>query len=278
MSEPGDFGRALLVACDISSYGSGDDVLQLDKQRGLAVVLDEAAAAARLVRSSWQRNDRGDGELALLPDSESEPRVIDDFIHQLSAALARFNRNRIAQAQLRLRVAIHYGVAYPADSGYAGQGLVTVSRLLDSEPIRFALRNSTACLALILSDGVYRETVLNGHTSVAPNEFRKVSIQVKEYHADAWLWLPANAVHELPFSEHQHPADAPAQPIEQPADLLQLQEGTPAAARAQGESASVRPPEPAPQAIAHQVFTGDFHNAGNPVFGVSIDNRRGNAD
>jgi hypothetical protein len=254
MSERGDFKRALLVACDISSFGSGDDVLQLDMQRGLAVVLDEAAAAARLVRSSWWRNDRGDGELALLPDSEPEPRVIDDFIHHLTAALARFNRHRVAQAQVRLRVAIHYGVAYPADNGYAGHGLVTISRLLDSEPIKFALRNTSANLALILSDGVYQETVLNGHTSVTPDEFRKVGVQVKEYNADAWLWLPGRAVHDLQFSDDQDRGSSKT-----PADS--------------GESAAVRPRSPASEPTIVQEFQGDVYATDHPVFGVSIDNR-----
>jgi hypothetical protein len=250
MSERGDFGRALLVACDIASYGSGDDVLQLDKQRGLAAVLDEAAAAARLVRSSWQRNDRGDGELALLPDSESEPRVIDDFIHQLSAALARFNRHRVSQAQLRLRVAIHYGVAYPADNGYAGHGLVTVSRLLDSEPVKRALSDSTANLALIISDGVYRETVLNGHTSVGPDEFQKVRIQVKEYCADAWLWRSGYPVNGVPSGDDQAAGTASAG----------------------DESAAARPQPPAPEPTLYQTFE-NVHATDHPVFGVSIDNR-----
>jgi hypothetical protein len=259
MSERGDFRRALLVACDISSFGSGDDVLQLDMQRGLAMVLDEAAAAARLVRSSWQRNDRGDGELALLPDSESEPRVIDDFIHHLTAALVRFNRYRVAQAQLRLRVAIHYGVAYPADNGYGGHGLVTVSRLLDSGPVKFALRNTDANLALILSDGVYQETVLNGHTSVAPDEFRKVTVQVKEYNADAWLWLPGRAVHGLRFGDHQD-------------------RGSGKTASAASASAAAHPHSPAPDPTIVQEFQGNVYATDHPVFGVSIDNRHYRAD
>jgi hypothetical protein len=166
----------------------------------------------------------------------------------------------VTQAQLRLRVAIHYGVAYPADNGYAGNGLVTVSRLLDSEPIRFALRDSTANLALIISDGVYQETVLNGHTSVGPDEFRKVSIRVKEYSADAWLWLPGKAAHGLRLTEDQADAAAGPAPAGQPAT-----------------GSADRPRQPEPRPTVHQVFHGDIH-ATDPVFGFKIDNRHNSAD
>lgn len=201
------FGRALLMACDATGYGSGDDQLQAAMQDGLIKVLDEAAIGAGLVRSEWDKNSTGDGELALLPATESEPRVVDDFIRELDTALARHNRHLADSARLRLRVAIHYGVAYPASNGYAGQGVVAVSRLLDSAPIREAMRQSATELALILSDGVYSETVVNGHTSLRPEDFRNVEVRIKEFGARAWLWLPHGDVHSLPMTAQQ--ADRP---------------------------------------------------------------------
>jgi class 3 adenylate cyclase len=197
------FGRALLMACDATGYGSGDDQLQAAMQDGLIRVLDEAAIGAGLVRSEWDKNSTGDGELALLPASESEPRVVDDFVRELGAALARHNRHLADRARLRLRVAIHYGVAYPASNGYAGQGVVAVSRLLDSAPIREAMRQSDTELALILSDGVYSETVLNGHTSLRPQDFCQVEVRIKEFAANAWIWLPHGDVHSLPLTAQQ---------------------------------------------------------------------------
>jgi hypothetical protein len=195
------FGRALLMACDVTGYGSGDDQLQEAMQDGLINVLDEAATGAGLVRSEWDRNSTGDGELALLPATESEPRVVDDFVRELTAALARHNRHLATSARLRLRVAIHFGVAYPASNGYAGQGVVAVARLLDSSPIRAAMRQFDTELALILSDGVYSETVVNGHTSLRPQDFRQVQVRVKEFATHAWLWLPHGDVHALSLTD-----------------------------------------------------------------------------
>jgi hypothetical protein len=210
------FGRALLMACDVTGYGSGDDQLQEAMQDGLINVLDEAATGAGLVRSEWDRNSTGDGELALLPATESEPRVVDDFVRELTAGLARHNRHLATSARLRLRVAIHFGVAYPASNGYSGQGVVAVARLLDSPPIRVAMRQSDTDLALILSDGVYSENVVNGHTSLRPQDFRKVQVRVKEFAADAWLWLPHGDVHALPLTDR--PADRAEQDRSAPGD------------------------------------------------------------
>jgi hypothetical protein len=195
------FGRSLLVACDVTGYGGGDDQLQAAMQDGLVKVLDEAAGQARLVRSEWDKDSSGDGELALLPANASEPRVVDDFVRELGTALARHNRHLAERARLRLRVAIHFGVAYPASNGYAGQGVVAVSRLLDSGPIREVMRESDTDFALIVSDGIYSDLVLNGHTSLRPQDFRKVAVRVKEFAENAWIWLPHGGVNSLSMTE-----------------------------------------------------------------------------
>lgn len=209
MASSHTFGRALLVACDVTGYGRGDDQLQAAMQAALVEVLDQAACEARLVRSEWDKDSSGDGELALLPATVSEPRVVDDFARALSAALARHNRHLADEARLRLRVAIHFGVAYPASNGYAGQGVVAVSRLLDCAPIRETMRQSDTDLALIVSDGIYSDIVLNGHTSFRQQDFRRVAVRVKEYAEDAWIWLPHGDVHSLSLAgpSRTEPAD-----------------------------------------------------------------------
>jgi len=193
----------------VTGYGRGDDQLQAAMQAALVKVLDEAASEARLVRSEWDKDSSGDGELALLPATESEPRVVDNFVRELGSALARYNRHLADQARLRLRVAIHFGVAYPASNGYAGQGVVAVSRLLDCPPIRETMRQSDTDLALIVSDGIYSDIVLNGHTSFSQQDFRKVAVRVKEFVENAWIWLPYGDVHALPIEEpgHAEPED-----------------------------------------------------------------------
>lgn len=260
------FGRALLMACDATGYGSGDDQLQAAMQDGLIRVLDEAAIGAGLVRSEWDKNSTGDGELALLPATESEPRVVDDFIRELDTALARHNRHLVDSARLRLRVAIHYGVAYPASNGYAGQGVVAVSRLLDSAPIREAMRQSDTELALILSDGVYSETVVNGHTSLRPTDFLNVEVRIKEFTARAWVWLPHGDVHSLSMKAQQAGRAAPNWPTVE----------TPATSEPQTDHGSGSPPadpgagrQEGQRLSAHTEFYGPVH-APRSVFGIDL--------
>ncbi|SRR5579871_1810858 len=266
------YGRALLVACDVMGFGAGDDPLQEATRSGLLNVLDEAALAARLVRSQWQRNDTGDGELALLPATESEPRVVEDFIRELGAALGRHNRHLRDSAWLRLRVAIHHGVAYPSDSGYAGQGIVEVSRLLDSAEVRAALRESGADLALIVSDRVFTDTVAQGHTALQPESFRKVTVRLKEFAADAWLWVPTGNLDGLALTGMSATA------AEAPARSGTPNPGRPGGARAAppdrtpsaggGQAASAE--QPAASAVANFHGPTEIHDS---VIGINLGQR-----
>lgn len=183
---------------DAKGYGRADDQQQGAIQIGLLAVADAAAEHAGLDRSAWDRQGSGDGELAVLPLTEAEPRVVDDFVRELAAALTEHNYDLHPQSRLRLRVAIHHGVAIPASNGYGGQGVVVVSRLVDSKPIRAALAvQDQANLAVILSKQVYIDTIVQRHTSLAHQEFRRVQVANKEFTEEAWLRLPGHDVHAL---------------------------------------------------------------------------------
>jgi len=203
------FGRGLLVKTDAAGYGQGDDQQHTAVQAGLVKVMNEAAEAAQLTRNVWFTQRAGDGELALLPSTESEPRVVDDFVRELDAALGRHNLGLEPDHRLRLRVGIHFGVAYPAPNGLAGQAVVAVSRLVDCRPLREALAGADLVnLALVLSGRVFEETVQQGHTSHRPETFRKVTVRHKEYRGDAWIRVPGADVHRLELSDDP-PATSP---------------------------------------------------------------------
>src|SRR5262245_22591969 len=79
-TEDGGFGRRLLVSIDAKGYGGGDDQRHVAVQDTLLAVLGEAASKAHLSRAEWVQLGAGDGELAILPSSEPEPGVVDDFV------------------------------------------------------------------------------------------------------------------------------------------------------------------------------------------------------
>jgi hypothetical protein len=182
------FERHLLVAVDAVGYGRGNDQDHFALQSGLTAVLVEAAAAAKLSRDRWVKQGAGDGELAILPRDEPEPLVVDDYARQLDIRLSAQNAALPPERRIRLRMAVHFGAAMPAENGYAGQGVVAVSRLVDSPPVRAALKVApTANIVLALSRQVFDDVVRQGHVSFSESEFTRVRIQVKEYQDEAWL-------------------------------------------------------------------------------------------
>ena len=167
-------------------------------QRGLLQMLSGSAEAAGLCRAAWDCQKGGDGELAILPPGEPENVVVDDFIRELSDRLDDYNHDLVEAARLRLRLAVHHGVVVPADNGYAGEGVVAVSRLVGCVPLRQAqLAAPDANLVVIFSNRVYLDTIAQRFTKLRSSQLRRVVVQVKENCTEAWLYVPGHNVHEL---------------------------------------------------------------------------------
>lgn len=187
------FSRVLLLAVDAWRYGPRDDRQQFDLQRHLVEALSVAAARSGLDRSGWQTQDAGDGLLALLPDSGSEPVLVDPFIRELDTWLAQHNHDLMPDARLRLRIAVHHGPAIPAQLGYASGAVVHVCRLRDSRPVRDAFDAAPeANLVLAVSALVFEDVIRQRHTSLSASDFTKVEIadEAKNFTATAWLRVP----------------------------------------------------------------------------------------
>ncbi|MFB9683274.1 hypothetical protein [Amycolatopsis plumensis] len=197
---------------DVQGYGGQDDRRHASIQSGLLAVADTAAARCGLDRTTWHRQGAGDGELAILPAGTPEPAVADDYVRELAAALADHNHDLVAEARMRLRIAIHHGVAMPGANGWTGQGVVSVSRLVDSTPLRGALRAfPDAGLAVLVSRQIYTDVVAQRHTSLKPAEFREVVVRHKEFTDVAWLRVPGHDVHGADLA-----ADPPEGPVDPP--------------------------------------------------------------
>jgi hypothetical protein len=237
------FARRLMLSVDVVGYGRRDDREHADVQRALLMVLNDAAHAVGLDRLDWTRQGAGDGELAILPDEVSEPVMVDDFVTELHAALRFYNHGRMPEFRMRLRLAVHFGAAIKADNGYAGQGVVLVSRLVDSGPPRLALeQDDDALLAVMLSDEVYQGVVVQRHTKLTDRDFREVAVANKETRVRAWLRVPGSDLAGLRLEE-----PGGAQPPAAPATR------EPAAGQGQ---------------VVHTVVNGSVHAPG-AVFGIS---------
>lgn len=97
-------------------------------------------------------------------NSQSSPGI--DEIHVVTAVwrefregLHEYNRHANAKARLRMRVAVHEGVTYIGENGFAGTAVNTVCRLRDSHEAKDALNDAHGDLVLIVSDRIYQDVI-----------------------------------------------------------------------------------------------------------------------
>ena len=193
MTESLSFGRYLFLAHDASGYSGLDGARQRQAQADIRGVLGRAAELAGLHRDIWACQPRGDGELAVLPPSEPELVLLDEYVRHLTHQLRVHNADRHPGRRLRLRVAIHHGAGVGAALGVAGEGPVEVCRLLDSQQARDALAASEGDLVVIVSETVFRVSVAPGYTTIDPGLFQRVWVSNHGFAAWAYLYVPAPA-------------------------------------------------------------------------------------
>jgi hypothetical protein len=192
------------MGADAVSCGPRDDQRQAVFLWAMVATIHTAAAAAGLCCERWIWERAGEGGVALLPPDQPGPLLVEDFVQALDRTLAWLNNELAHDARLRLRVAIHYVTAIPAQSGRAAQGVVAVSRLLDSRPIRLALAAADgANLAVILSHQAFDRVVRPGGVSLREPDFRRVTVAGQEYSAQAWLRVPGLRPDELAVGDYE---------------------------------------------------------------------------
>jgi len=209
-----------VFAIDVAGYSRLPGWRQHEVRVDLAAILGRAAASAHLDRTGWSTQDKGDGELALVPANVPKAALVADYVRELVTELDRYNRSRNEQGRIRVRVAFHHGEARVDRNGFPGDAPVVACRLLDSEPAREALRAiPEAHLALILSDRMFEDTAASRERGLDPEHFRRVEVKQDKYQGVGWVTVPG-------FSTPDHGAQGAhgpaAPPPEQPASIRQV--------------------------------------------------------
>jgi hypothetical protein len=151
--------------------------------------LGEAWRGVRFLQST------GDGLLAVLP-YDAAALLIYPFADRLQEALAQIAPQlRASGLSLRLRAAMHVGLVDDEDPVTGGISAATndVSRLLDCEPLRAALRDSDPNItfaAMVVSAQAHDLFVRGGHTSLQPSQLTEVRATVKQFDQVAYLYVP----------------------------------------------------------------------------------------
>ncbi|HEY8482019.1 MAG TPA: hypothetical protein VIL71_19505 [Spirillospora sp.] len=192
----------VLFTVDIEDYSSRKDAEQRTLQTALDRALDDAADRARLDRRAWRRQYTGDGVNVTLPRGADVGRLMDEFVRELDAGLAAYNRRRAEETwtRLRVRMAVHVGLIHlDGAMGWPGRHAVQPARLRDSEPLRAAMRaRPEADLGVIVSSEIYNDYISQGPGRPQATEFQAVRVEVKKQRYTAYLYMPGFRPEDIP--------------------------------------------------------------------------------
>ncbi|MET7322904.1 hypothetical protein [Streptomyces sp. NPDC005549] len=199
-----------ILLFDIEQFGSRDDVEQAFLRRLLYEVVDATLLAADIDESARLRADRGDSVMELIDVQASVPALVKTLLTEVPALLHSKNRLIASSAQMRLRMVLSSGyVAIDELDGWVGSDLNHAVRLLNSDPLRDALKQRDDHSVLCVSDGIYTGVVRHGPLGVRPDDFRRVTVETKEGPTVAWL-------HGVPEASTSRNATADSAPFPGP--------------------------------------------------------------
>jgi len=211
--DPGIAVRRICVAVDMENYSGRNDHAQAQAQRRLAALLDRAHATAPPSALAFRQRS-GDGEVSLFHPGMDEVRFFADFVHSLWTGLQEDG------PPLRLRMAVHCGIAWVGDNGMVGRAVVKTCRMVDSAPLREALASDPETpLALMVSDPFFDDVVRNDPPGLSSSGFVQVRFTSPkgDLSGDGWVWRGASLRTEVVPVE----AAPPSAPVEAPAPPAQ---------------------------------------------------------
>ena len=181
-----------VFAVDIAGFTrpGRDDEIRLYLHEKLYDVLERAFDGSGIPWADCFHEDRGDGALIVIPPDVACKGIIDPLPERLRGLIRRHNHVSCQAAGIQLRAAAHIGPVEHDGHGFVGTDINLLFRMLEARPLRQALAGSSAELALIVSDDVYRSLVCRCPSLVSPEVFQQVRFQVKHTRARAWIYRP----------------------------------------------------------------------------------------
>ncbi|MGY1584724.1 SAV_2336 N-terminal domain-related protein [Streptomyces sp. MN13] len=177
-----DSGREhLLLVVDIAGFAKKSATAQMSARSALNGVLVQMLPQGKNA-PSWERNDRGDGQIIVFEAGTRAMALVPDLLARLERALHDLHRD----TSLRLRLALHYGAVVQHRRTWLGQPVVTAWRLVDSPPMRAAMNAaSDSPAAVAVSDTLFRAVFSEGQG--LRDLFRLVYIRSKEVVEKVWI-------------------------------------------------------------------------------------------
>jgi hypothetical protein len=136
-----------------------------------------------------EQANRGDGELAVLPEDIDMTGVVGDLVHGLESALGSLNATPDRRHRLRVRLALHHGTLTDGPLGPVGGAPIMTSRLVDLEAGRRHLRaHPERDVAVIVSRSFYDDVIATGFCAMDPADFEAFGEVVKDTKYAGYLY------------------------------------------------------------------------------------------
>ncbi|GAA4513949.1 hypothetical protein GCM10023191_081790 [Actinoallomurus oryzae] len=188
-------GLCSLFVCDVASFGhrSRTDLDRHKIRTALYEGLRRSFDDSDVPYDGCYREDRGDGALVVVPPSVDTALLLTSVTARLRAEVRRHNDVSIEPARMRLRLAVHTGIARSDAEGLVGTAVNHAFRILEAPHLKEILRLTGAELALITSERVHDDVIRHGLGLVNPAEYHRIELRVKETVTSAWITVPGLA-------------------------------------------------------------------------------------
>jgi hypothetical protein len=156
-----------IVAVDLEGSTMRTNPVKGELRRTMYNLLGRALEAAAITGNHLEQlTDRGDGVLILIRPHDDVPKTVllGRLIPLLAALLSEYNAV-VTQATLRirLRTVVHAGEVHADGRGFYGDAIDVAIRLLDSAPVKRALKQAASPLVLVVSDEIHSGIVSQGY-------------------------------------------------------------------------------------------------------------------
>lgn len=214
-----------MFAVDIIGFGGRDAAIHLHLRSALYRIVTEACARAGLVWQDCHYEDRGDGILVIAPANVSAQLLLDEVAAQLRAAVRRHNRAANRRGRIRLRMAVTAGFVQHDPHGVSGGVIIHLYRMIDSASFKAVVAVERTDFALIICDQLYQQIIRPGLSLLDPHSVRPITIDNKETHAPAWVYLPPATAAALRATATANPRHGTATVLPFPQGRSQPQPG-----------------------------------------------------
>jgi len=182
-----------IVAVDLEGSTTRTNPVKGELRRTMYDLLGRALQATAITDNHLEElTDRGDGVLILIRPLDDVPKtaLLDRLVPMLAVLLAENNAEvRHPALRIRLRTVVHAGEVHADARGFYGEAIDIAIRLMDSPPVKKALKQAASPLVLVVSEEIYAGIVCHGY--VNGESYRPlVRVRMANKQHRGWVHVP----------------------------------------------------------------------------------------